>query len=192
MTVDGNFELSLDQQSWGNSLTLDASGETFYVRLASTATAGEYEGVIMAIAGEVTAYAEIEGTVSLPEVRIGDVNRDGFVTISDVTALIDYLLGGDESMIDLLAANVNQNESVTIADVTALIDLLLSGNSAAMWNALPTQGGIRISNPIGETLEVYNLDADVVARVQTSTTLSLPEGIYMVTSDNRSRKVIVR
>lgn len=192
MTVDGNFELSLDQQSWGNSLALDASGETFYVRLASTATAGEYEGVIMAIAGEVTAYAEIEGTVSLPEVRIGDVNRDGFVTISDVTTLIDYLLGGDEAMIDLLAADVNQNESVTIADVTALIDLLLSGNSAAMWNALPTQGGIRINNPIGETLEVYNLDADVVARVQTSTTLSLPEGIYMVTSDNRSRKVIVR
>ena len=192
VTVDGNFELSLDQQSWGNSLTLDASGETFYVRLASTATAGEYEGVITATASEVTAYAEIEGTVSLPEVRIGDVNRDGFVTISDVTTLIDYLLGGDASMIDLLAADVNQNESVTIADVTALIDLLLSGNSAAMWNALPIQGGIRINNPIGETLEVYNLDADVVARVQTSTTLSLPEGIYMVTSDNRSRKVIVR
>ena len=192
VTVDGNFELSLDQQSWGNSLTLDASGETFYVRLASTATAGEYEGVITATAGEVTAYAEVEGTVSLPEVRIGDVNRDGFVTISDVTTLIDYLLGGDESMIDLLAADVNQNESVTIADVTALIDLLLSGNSAAMWNALPTQGGIRINNPIGETLEVYNLDADVVARVQTSASLSLPAGIYMVTSDTRSRKVIVR
>lgn len=192
VTVDGNFELSLDQQSWGNSLTLDASGETFYVRLASTATAGEYEGVITATAGEVTAYAEVEGTVSLPEVRIGDVNKDGFVTISDVTALIDYLLGGDASMIDLLAADVNQNESVTIADVTALIDLLLSGNSAAMWNALPTQGGIRINNPIGESLEVYNLDADIVARVQTSASLSLPAGIYMVTSDTRSRKVIVR
>ena len=62
------------------------------------------------------------------DVQIGDVNRDGRVTISDVTALIDYLLGGDDSSIDVLAADVNGSTDVTISDVTALIDLLLSGN----------------------------------------------------------------
>ena len=60
--------------------------------------------------------------------QIGDVNRDGNVTISDVTALIDYLLGGDDSSIDVQAADVNGSTDVTISDVTALIDLLLSGN----------------------------------------------------------------
>jgi alpha-amylase len=60
--------------------------------------------------------------------KIGDVNRDGNVTISDVTALIDYLLGGDDSSIDVQAADVNGSTDVTISDVTALIDLLLSGN----------------------------------------------------------------
>ena len=192
VNVEGNFELSLDQQSWTNSLTLDASGETFYVRLASTTTVGEYEGVITATAGEVSAYAEIAGTVSAPNVLIGDVNMDGTVTITDVTALIDYLLGGNPSLVDLLAADVSQDGNVAITDLTTLIDVLLGDNSTAKWNALPAQGGIRINNPVGESLEVYNLDADVVARVQTSTMLSLPEGIYMVTSDNRSRKVIVR
>ena len=193
VSVDGNFELSLDQVTWNNNLTLDASGETFYVRMASTTTVGEYEGVITASAGEVTAYADVMGEVTAPATRIGDVNMDGSVSISDVTTLIDYLLSGQANPFDSLAADVNADNTISISDVTSLIDLLLSSNATAiMWNALPAQGGILIDNPAGETLEVYNLDADVVARVQTSTMLSLPEGIYMVTSDNRSRKVIVR
>ena len=193
VNVDGNFELSLDQETWNNNLTLDASGETFYVRMASTTTVGEYEGIITASAGEVTAYADVMGEVTAPATLIGDVNMDGSVSISDVTTLIDYLLSGQANPFDSLAADVNADNTISISDVTSLIDLLLSGNATAiMWNALPAQGGILIDNPIGETLEVYNLDADVVARVQTSTTLSLPGGIYMVTSDNRSRKVIVR
>ena len=57
----------------------------------------------------------------------GDVNMDGNVTIADVTALINYLLSGDASMVDLEAANCNLDARVTIADVTALINYLLSG-----------------------------------------------------------------
>ena len=65
---------------------------------------------------------------STPSVLIGDVNNDGEVSIGDVTALIDYLLGGTASNINLAAADVNSDSEVTIADVTALIDKLLSGN----------------------------------------------------------------
>ena len=56
----------------------------------------------------------------------GDVNGDGSVNISDVTALIDLLLGG--GTISNSAADCNQDGSVNISDVTALIDHLLSGN----------------------------------------------------------------
>ena len=62
-----------------------------------------------------------------PEVLLGDVNNDGFVTISDVTALIDYLLSGDSTGVNLDNADVNGDKNVAISDVTALIDLLLSG-----------------------------------------------------------------
>jgi M6 family metalloprotease-like protein len=54
----------------------------------------------------------------------GDVNHDGNVTIADVTALIDYLLGAADYC--SICADVNQDENVSIADVTALIDMLLS------------------------------------------------------------------
>ena len=59
--------------------------------------------------------------------QIGDVNMDGYVNISDVTALIDYVLGGDAN-IDLQAADVNGDSAINITDVTALIDKVLGGN----------------------------------------------------------------
>ncbi|MBE6317245.1 MAG: hypothetical protein E7078_11505 [Bacteroidales bacterium] len=58
----------------------------------------------------------------------GDVDADGKVTISDVTALIDYLLSGNASGIVLSNADCDQDGNVTINDVTTLIDYLLSGN----------------------------------------------------------------
>ena len=58
----------------------------------------------------------------------GDVDKDGKVSITDATALIDYLLGGSADGIDLYNADCNQDDSVSIADITALIDYLLTGN----------------------------------------------------------------
>ena len=62
-----------------------------------------------------------------PEVLIGDVNGDDAVSIKDVTALIDYLLGSDIT-INTAAADVNGDGEVTIKDVTILIDYLLTGS----------------------------------------------------------------
>lgn len=55
----------------------------------------------------------------------GDANGDNEVSIADVSALIDYLLSGDESLINMDAADCNGDDSITIADVSALIDYLL-------------------------------------------------------------------
>ena len=55
----------------------------------------------------------------------GDINGDGSIAISDVTNLIDQLLGGDELP---AYADVNGDGVVTIKDVTDLIDMLLGGN----------------------------------------------------------------
>ena len=76
-------------------------------------------------------YAHIDGGTSNPGyftekpafIR-GDVNGDGSVNISDVTTLIDLLLGG--GTISNPAADCNQDGSINISDVTALIDYLLS------------------------------------------------------------------
>lgn len=72
-------------------------------------------------------YFSNDGSTT-PSYKIGDVNMDGNVNIDDVTALIDYLLSGNASNIDVNAADVDQSGNVSIDDVTGLIDMLLSGN----------------------------------------------------------------
>ena len=48
------------------------------------------------------------------------------MTISDVTALINYLLSRKSDGINLSGADCNQDSNITISDVTALINYLLS------------------------------------------------------------------
>ena len=66
------------------------------------------------------------------EYLLGDVNEDGKVNISDVTALINILLANGEYNIH--TADVNGDGNVNISDVTALINKLLSGNTGNTVN----------------------------------------------------------
>ncbi len=58
----------------------------------------------------------------------GDINYDGKITIADVTALVDIILGKDSIrpyIYNHTAADVNIDSRITIADVTALVDIIL-------------------------------------------------------------------
>ena len=57
---------------------------------------------------------------------IGDTNIDGTVSISDVTYLIDMLLGS--ARVYRYAGDVNGDGEVSVMDVTVLIDMILSAN----------------------------------------------------------------
>ena len=57
----------------------------------------------------------------------GDVDRDGIVTINDVTTLIDLMLSGNTDSVDINIIDCDGDHVVTIGDVTALIDYLLRG-----------------------------------------------------------------
>ncbi|MBQ9577677.1 MAG: C10 family peptidase [Muribaculaceae bacterium] len=56
--------------------------------------------------------------------ELGDVNHDGIVNISDVTALINGLLSGN--ILCEICADVKADGVVNISDVTALINMLLA------------------------------------------------------------------
>ena len=198
LSVEGNFELSLNRYYWSRTLTLDPTGEVFYVRLADTGTVGEYYGSITATTGVVSAYADIQGTVTAKPFKIGDVNMDGEVDINDITSLISYVLGNTVSPFDNQAANVNGDDTIDINDITQLISIVLGASQSALkagtWDAVPVEGGILIENYSGEMLEVYNMDADCCAVMMCDgeTVVDLPQGIYLVSGDTASRKVVVK
>lgn len=55
----------------------------------------------------------------------GDVNKDGTVSIADVTALVNMILGKTDKN---EMADVNADGDVSIADVTALVNIILGKN----------------------------------------------------------------
>ena len=88
--------------------------------------------------------SETDQTIKLSWLR-GDINKDGVISITDVTALIDILLDWPDTHykeptdtypkgLDYEAADVNENKEIGITDVTTLIDILLN------MPAQPAQG----------------------------------------------------
>ena len=81
------------------------------------------------------AYAHIDGGPSNPgyfteknTATRGDVDGDGGVDISDLTTLINYLLTGNATGVNLSAADCDNSGNVNISDVTTLNNYLLRGN----------------------------------------------------------------
>lgn len=88
---------------------------------------GIKEGTTMITASSIDGTAIPDTCFVTVYTELGDVNRDGYVDISDVTNLIDYLLSGNGNSNNLTNADCNTDGRVDISDVTMLIDCLLGG-----------------------------------------------------------------
>ena len=101
-------------------------GRTYYIAVYSPYFASSSDPDWMWFLDDPVPFTVDNSATYPPTFILGDVNNDGFVTIADVTALIDLLLSGTPSVEDCPAADMNENGEITIADVSALIDYLLS------------------------------------------------------------------
>ncbi len=111
-TVDGVNSL-LDALSWGETIPVN------------------HEGLLDCYYDINRLYYTDGSTFYVPGSAVrGDVNRDGNISIADVTALISTLLSGESEAPNILgkeAYDCNLDDKITIADVTVLISYLFSG-----------------------------------------------------------------
>ncbi len=114
---DGNATIIFQGENTRNELRFNYNtGDPLFACYAAGTTTGSLSHI----------YKKVTTT---PPTRPGDVNRDGAVTIADVTALVNIILGKDtEGVYDHEAADVNGDEGITIADVTALVNIILGKN----------------------------------------------------------------
>ena len=94
---------------------------------------GLAEGTTMIVVSSVDDQAVPDSCMVTVYTEIGDVNCDGYVNISDVTDLIDYLLSGNGDNVSLTNADCDKDGNVNISDVTMLIDYLLKGSNLWPW-----------------------------------------------------------
>ena len=114
-----NFTAPTNPQKYVLGIT--ASGKLGFIAATGTAMPANKAWL------EYTGTAELVLPFEEAAFVLGDVNRDGDVTIADVTALVNIILGKatEADNYDMKAANVNGDENITIADVTALVNIIL-------------------------------------------------------------------
>lgn len=123
---------------------------------------------------------------------LGDANKDGLVNVSDVTTIINYILGNDPDPFDFEAADCATDGIINVSDVTALINMILSGNITELYTEweVNTDDMVNIDNfslAPGETRTV-----DVKLNNSQSYTalqfdIQLPEGLELVSISKGSR-----
>jgi hypothetical protein len=69
----------------------------------------------------------IEGVMTAPEIIKGDVNGDGKVDMSDVTDLVQYILGNPSEDFNTDAADVNGDGEIGMPDVMFIIQYTING-----------------------------------------------------------------
>ncbi|MBO4722181.1 MAG: dockerin type I repeat-containing protein [Muribaculaceae bacterium] len=85
---------------------------------------GHMNAILTASIGGVVRTVKIKFTYGEQEEPVpGDVNGDGVVTASDVTAIYNYLLNDDTSL--LINGDQNGDGNITSSDVTAIYNILL-------------------------------------------------------------------
>ena len=118
-----SYSLSLKSYS-GNSGALVTFDVTASDDFEAPAVITLSNTLFTTVVGIEIAFDDEECTVSL--CVPGDVNDDKLVNITDVAALINYLLTDNTDGINLWNADVNDDEFINITDVTQLINFLLT------------------------------------------------------------------
>lgn len=77
----------------------------------------------------------VKSSLTVKDFYVGDANSDGIVSVADITAISDFLLGNKSDVFNENAADANGDGTVSVADITTLADSLL-GNAPTRTKAV--------------------------------------------------------
>ncbi len=102
------------------------------VNVAAGLSAGQYPVVVKNAviaspdASKTTIETDVESILEVNGLLLGDANGDGRVTIADVVAVVNNILGNASNDFVFDAANVNGDEGITIADALGIVNIILT------------------------------------------------------------------
>lgn len=97
--------------------------------LPSDVKSGKYPIIInhseVAYSSTNEIHEKVKSTLTVKEYIVGDANGDGAISITDVSTIASYLLGGNPAGFNAKAADANKDGTVSITDVSTLASMLL-------------------------------------------------------------------
>ncbi|MCQ2288604.1 MAG: leucine-rich repeat protein [Muribaculaceae bacterium] len=123
---------------------------------------------------------------------MGDVNMDGTVDITDVNALVAYVMNMEVSPFNIDVADINNDGSIDITDINGIVSFVLNGNYPYIRKA-PGKHHASNGNTTADCISMHDLDinAGETATVELELTnsrqysalqfdIDMPEGLVIV------------
>ncbi len=137
-----NFESTLTPQGYTRFICYSmrnipiegTEGEIFNVTLVADENLADgdyeisYKNTVMTKTDAKTAFEveHVTSKVTVTSLRVGDVNGDGNINVSDVSSIVSILLNSDNPTYNK-AADVNGDGNINVSDVSAIVNMLLAG-----------------------------------------------------------------
>lgn len=118
-----DIDIADDDVISASDFVVEKIGEDAKVTTLVEANAKGYQAVISVVSGDLNTQKTLVFNFNKPVWADGDVNHDGVVDLTDVTLLINKVLGTDATQ--LYNPDVNADGNVDVADVTTLVSLIL-------------------------------------------------------------------
>lgn len=72
---------------------------------------------------------DVNAIMTISNVKIGDTNGDGKISITDAVSIVNYILGNASDNFVYAAADVNGDNKVSITDAVAVVNMILNGTN---------------------------------------------------------------
>lgn len=119
-----------EEEAWAagpKNWVIDSIAET-HCKVTGLAASRTYKVACQALAAEElknSLESSVLAVTTAGSVMMGDVNMDSIVNVSDVTVLINEILGQPIGNFNAIAADLNSDGVLNVTDVTHLINLIL-------------------------------------------------------------------
>ena len=114
---DTKYDIKIDGKTYTGKADNGSSGQG---TLTHTLPAGAHELTKQSTGNLFYISLSVEN-----QGKMGDVNGDGVIDISDVLCVVDYILGKKVEPFDRSVADLNTDNAIDISDVLLLVDMIL-------------------------------------------------------------------
>ena len=80
----------------------------------------------------------VKSTLTVSAYTVGDVNNDGRISITDFTAIVEYLMGKKPAVFIEKAADISGDGKISVTDLTSLVPLIMQGTNASPRHTSPS------------------------------------------------------